>query len=280
MVDAMPGVDHARTGAARRRRERRLRAYLRYARMSVQMALAEASHHTAPRGQRIARAREEEREVHYTAAFRTTVPPPEPELFDIFEEPGGGRPDLLLEPQGPQLGVQRHAAAHIEDIVPYVQILDAPVPLVGDQVVDAFRHLDLHVPVQVIEVPKISSSRRRCRRRRVPVVQAAEQLVEVPGFVQLAALLQQDIAAHGSLQGFLPGQDYLVVWEQIVDLPVPQDFGGLGGDGGFQGFSPGQGTPAADVEQIVHIPGSTGRWWRSSNFFPWTGFNSVFGANR
>ena len=76
-------------------------------RMSVQMALAEASHHTAPRGQRTARAREEEREVHYTAAFRTTVPPPEPELFDLFEEPGGGRPDLLLEPQGPQLGVPR-----------------------------------------------------------------------------------------------------------------------------------------------------------------------------
>ena len=53
---------------------------------------------------------------------------------------------------------------------------------------------------------------------------------------------------------FSPGQDYLVVWEQIVDIPVPQDFGGLGGDGGFQGFSPGQGTPAADVEQIVDIP--------------------------
>ena len=170
------------------------------------MALAEASHHTAPRGQRIARAREEEREVHYTAAFRMTLPPPEPELFDLFEEPGGERPDLLLEPQGPQLEVQRHAAAHIEDIVPHVQILDAPGPLVGDQVMEAFRHLDLHVPVQVIEVPKISSSRRRCRRRRVPMVQTAELLVEVPELVQLAAPLQQDIAAYGSPQFFLPGR--------------------------------------------------------------------------
>ena len=44
------------TGAARRRRERRLRAYLRYARMSVEIALTEASHHTAPRGQKMARA--------------------------------------------------------------------------------------------------------------------------------------------------------------------------------------------------------------------------------
>ena len=59
-------------------------AYLRYARMSVAMALAEAKHHTAPRGQRTARAREEEREVHYTSAFRTTVPPSDPELFDLF----------------------------------------------------------------------------------------------------------------------------------------------------------------------------------------------------
>ena len=49
-------VDHAGTWAARRRRERRLRAYLQYARMSVAMALAEANHHTAPRGQKAARA--------------------------------------------------------------------------------------------------------------------------------------------------------------------------------------------------------------------------------
>ena len=36
--------------SARRRRERRLRAYLRYARMSFDMALAEATHHTAGGG--------------------------------------------------------------------------------------------------------------------------------------------------------------------------------------------------------------------------------------
>ena len=44
------------TGSARRRRERRLRAYLRYARMSVAMALAESTHHSAPRGQKKAKA--------------------------------------------------------------------------------------------------------------------------------------------------------------------------------------------------------------------------------
>ena len=35
------------TGSARHRRERRLRAYLRYARMSVERALAECQHHSA-----------------------------------------------------------------------------------------------------------------------------------------------------------------------------------------------------------------------------------------
>ena len=46
------GVDIA-AGAARRRRERRLRSWLKHERMTVAMALAEASHHTA----RTARAR-------------------------------------------------------------------------------------------------------------------------------------------------------------------------------------------------------------------------------
>ena len=49
-------VDSA--SAARRRRERRLRLWLRHERMTVAMALAEKLHHTS-RGQRFARAREE-----------------------------------------------------------------------------------------------------------------------------------------------------------------------------------------------------------------------------
>ena len=52
-------------GAACRRRERRLRSWLKHERMTVAMALAESTHHTAPRGQRTARAREWVRdEVH------------------------------------------------------------------------------------------------------------------------------------------------------------------------------------------------------------------------
>ena len=70
---AADGAAHA--GAARRRRERRLRAYLRYARMSVAMALAEATRHTAPRGQKTARARGEEIDELYDAKGLMTPPP-------------------------------------------------------------------------------------------------------------------------------------------------------------------------------------------------------------
>ena len=66
------------TGSARRRRERRLRAHLKYA--------------------------------------RTTVPPPEPELFDLFEEPNRVRPNLLLEPHGVQDQLQRHRVEQALDV--------------------------------------------------------------------------------------------------------------------------------------------------------------------
>ena len=85
---------------------------------------------------------------------------------------------------------------------------------------EAFRHLDLLIPEQVIEVPMISSSRRRCRRRRLPVQQMAEQLVEVPEFVSVAHAIHRQIADFpipqvgglfsGGVQGFLPGQDYII----------------------------------------------------------------------
>ena len=51
--------------AARRRRERRLRQFLRHERLSVAMPLAESQHHTAPRGQKMARAGGVEREENY-----------------------------------------------------------------------------------------------------------------------------------------------------------------------------------------------------------------------
>ena len=93
---------------------------------------------------------------------------------------------------------------------------------------EVFRDLDLPIPEQVIEVPKISSTSRRTRNRRVPLsTQTAEQLVEVPEFAPFAFRFQQQIVdGPGCLQGILPVQDYLLVWEQIVDIPVPHGRGG------------------------------------------------------
>ena len=155
------------------------------------------------------------------------------------------RPGSVTDP-APQDKVERHIVEHR---------------------VEAFRHLDMLIPEQVIEVPKISSSPRRSRRRRVPLVQTEEQLVEVPEFVQLAALFQQQIVdAPGSPQGFLPGQDYLLVWEQNMDIPVLHGHGGRAGRGGLLGLRPDPNSAAPSA----HSPGAADEvftWFFA--LFPW-----------
>ena len=168
----MSSVAHAT--AAARRRQRRLRQFLRHERLTVAMLLAERDHHTAPRGQKQARSGEEVR-----VARHGQVPeqPPQPELFDVFdEEPGGGRPASLSEVAGWQRTVEQLA-----DVVPRVQILDIPAPQMGDQLVA--KHLDKPIPEQVIEVPKISSSSRRSRMRRSRMVLLEPQTAEQSGGV-------------------------------------------------------------------------------------------------
>ena len=61
--------------AASRRRLRRRRQFLRRELLRVAMALAESTHHTAPRGQRRARAGEEENKTNHVPR-RQTIPPP------------------------------------------------------------------------------------------------------------------------------------------------------------------------------------------------------------
>ena len=88
-------VDGA-SGAARRRRERRLRAWLRHERQSVAAAVAEALHHSAgPREKVVERRGRQEGEVHEThnALRSQTTPLP------------GKRPAPLSEVTGPQAAV-------------------------------------------------------------------------------------------------------------------------------------------------------------------------------
>ena len=249
--------------AAQRRKQRRLRSWWRHEQQSIAAALATSLHHSS-RGQRKARAGEEESETKYTAKFRTT-PPPQPVLFSLYdEEPGGRRPASLAEPPRPQERVQRHTVEHITDLVrvaPMVQILDAPVPQTVDKLHDVLQFFDRlsFVPEPVIEVPKIYTEDVPMRAV-LRATQLAEQLVEVPTITfSLGSFLQSlleykqrtveqnvDIPAvggsgtGGGLSGFLPGQSYSMTAEQIVDNPVPRP----GGTGDLQGFPRGQGSTA------------------------------------
>ena len=81
-------------------------------------------------------------------------------FFELFDEDTAGvRPKVLAEPR-PQERVQRHVVERITDLVrvaPTVQILDAPVPQMVEQLPDVVQFFDTLTtePEQVIEVPKI-----------------------------------------------------------------------------------------------------------------------------
>ena len=88
--------EHAATGAAKRRRERRLRQWQRHERMTVAMAVAEAAHHSAPRRQNTATAIREE-VVHdaYDGLRAQKTPPPEVRPGSLVD-PGPQRSDRSL----------------------------------------------------------------------------------------------------------------------------------------------------------------------------------------
>ena len=101
--------------------------------MTVAMALAEFSHHSS-RGQRMARAGVWGHEQNYTAKIRKP-PTPQPELFSLEEEPGGGLPAPLSEVAGWQERVQRHVMEDLGSVCPFVQILDLPLPQIVGRLV-------------------------------------------------------------------------------------------------------------------------------------------------
>ena len=229
-----------------RRRQRRLRSWLRHERMTVAMALAEVTHHTAPRDQKTARARGEESDELYDAKGLMTPPSSRPTPLDE------------VRPQG---RVQRHTVEQRIEHSPYVQILDAPVPQMVEQLVDVLQLFDALIPVaeQVIDVPKIFIERIP-PRTSVREPQLAEQLVEVP-----------TIVSYSSLQRSM---------EQHVDIPVPRRGGGISG---LRGVFPGQSSTAQlasqdrtserIAEQVVGFPCFS---WRPSRFSPRTGFILFF----
>ena len=141
----------------------------------------------------MARTRGEESEMNNATGPTTPEPRAASTEYYRLDDDGdvlAARPTPFVEVR-PLPGAQRHPAAHIKDIVPYVQILDVPVPQLGDWVVDLLRGIDAPALVeQVIAVPKISMDgvpqRSVCRRSR-----RAEQLVEVPTMVSYSSLQQR-----------------------------------------------------------------------------------------
>ena len=120
-----------------------------------------------------------------------------------------------------------------------VQVLDAPVPQMGHQLLVVLQKIDTRTPDQAIEVPKIFPDRVPQRLVECRPPQMAKQLKEVPTIVPFSSLQQRTV-------------------EQMIDIPVP---GHGGGRGGLQGFSSGQNSTATPsskkriseriVEQIV-----------------------------
>ena len=134
--------------------------------------------HDALRGQNTARTGEA---TYYTSKTSVAGDTAFFSLFDEEDAVWGTRPTGLVEPQGPQARVQRHAVEQmIESFVPVPMLdLDAPVPQTVDQLVDVLKLFDNSVPEQVIDVPKISQDAIP-QRTVLFEPQLAEQLVEVP----------------------------------------------------------------------------------------------------
>ena len=142
------------TGAARRRRERRLRSWLKHERQTVRMVLAETFHHSsapfppkfreelverqeqhaAPRGQNTARTREATYYSSKTSLAGDTA------FFSLFDEEDavwGTRPASLAEPPGPQERVPQHTVRIFGDPsldVPALQMMNEVVEVLADVV--------------------------------------------------------------------------------------------------------------------------------------------------
>ena len=257
-----------------------MRSWFRHEQQSIRMALATVLHHSydrvhteydAPRSQNTAtRARGggESDETKYTAKIRKTPLSRRSSGCTTRKTPCGWLRPLSITDPVPQDQVGRHTVEHRIEVCPFVQILDALVPQMGDQVLGLLQKIvtaSLVEPVQVIAVPKISLDRihQRSAARRT---QMAEQLVEVPSEPGYALAVigtkpwgkrQQRHWPSRSLtfQFFVAGGRGVEVFKVLVQDRVQQH----------------------RMWSRTLTSSSSWSWWSgwSSRFPPWTGFNSV-----
>ena len=135
-----------------RRRQRRLRQWLRHERLSVAMALTENSHHAAPRGQTKARAGGGARDVLHGCVPEDALPQAAGAQFfslgdDDVEAPAAVRPAPLVEVR-PQMEYKRHCGSGFE------LVLDVTVPQLGRELVEVPNVVspvveqNVHIPVR------------------------------------------------------------------------------------------------------------------------------------
>ena len=153
--------------------------------------------------------------MNYTAKTRRT-PNPQPELFQLFEEePGGGRPGSVTYPalSGTLWSKGSRRAPSCR----------SSMLLCRGVGTSWWKRSGTSICTSPSRISKCPRSRLHpVVLAGAPLLQMAEQLVEVSEFVQLAAVFQQQMVdASGSPQCFLPGKDYFLVWEQNMDIPVP-----------------------------------------------------------
>ena len=105
-------------GIAKRRRERRLRQFLRHERLTVAMLLAKIQHHAAPRGQNMARSRGEESELNNATGQKTPPPRATSTVYFSLDDHGdalAARPTPLAEvrPQQGSCGTPRSRSSRL-----------------------------------------------------------------------------------------------------------------------------------------------------------------------
>ena len=251
-------------GAAKRRRERRLRSWWRHERMSIACALAEALHHSSGAPKYDKRVVEDAK--HGAVRGQTTATRVrEATGMQYFSFDDEGKP-VAGERFRPMVKDLRRIPVHVEEPsldVPALQMVEQPVD------VDSFFRISVPtVSEQVIEVPKLALPVRAVQRAALSEPQLVEQLVEVPTVLSYS-LLQQRTAeqiidipvpgrarggGRGGLHGLSQGQGSTAVFgTEYVDTPVPHGRGGLGG-GGLHSLSQGQGSTAVFGAEHVDAP--------------------------
>ena len=170
-------------GSARRRRERRLRSFLRHEWMAVRMELAAALHHSSFRGAGPEMYDAPRRQR--TTNSRVDLPSTVNSSSDDGRPTGGERPAALSEPW-PQGKMERHDGIAYE----LVQALDAPVLQTMEQLPNVATQLSVVCP------SRLSKCRRSCLTMFLRDVRVAtRQLVEVPTPVSYTSFVAADCGA-------------------------------------------------------------------------------------